>query len=70
MGIHGSDTENILIDNLKVQSKTKDLFMSATADATHFNYCRGRIDILNSTFEKWATTPQTCIRCTGCFPKN
>lgn len=52
MGIHGSDTENILIDNLKVQSKTKDLFMSATADATHFNYCRGRIDILNSTFEK------------------
>jgi len=52
MGIHGSNTENILIDGLQVVSKAKDLFMSATADATHFNYCRGRIDILNSTFEK------------------
>jgi len=52
MGIHGSNTENILIDGLQVVSKTKDLFMSATADATHFNCCRGRIDILNSKFEK------------------
>jgi hypothetical protein len=52
MGIYGSNTENILIDGLRVVSKTKDLFMSATADATHFNACRGRIDIRNSTFEK------------------
>ncbi len=52
MGIHGSNTENILIDGLQVVSKTKELFMSATADATHFNCCRGRIDIRNSKFEK------------------
>ena len=52
MGIYGSNTENILIDGLHVVSKTKELFMSATADATHFNCCRGRIDILNSKFEK------------------
>ena len=52
MGIHGSNTQNILIDNLNVVAKSKDLWMSATADATHFNYCRGKIEILNSRFEK------------------
>ncbi len=52
MGVYGMDSENILIDRLIVKPKSKEYFMSATADATHFNYCRGRIDILNSVFEK------------------
>lgn len=52
MGIHGFDTENILIDNLNVRARTHGICMSATADATHFNYCRGKIQIINSYFEK------------------
>ena len=52
MGIHGRNTENILICNLRVSPQTKDLWMSSTADATHFNTCRGCIDILDSVFEK------------------
>ncbi len=50
MGVTGHDTENILIDRLDVRPKDGHA-MSSTADATHFNYCRGTIDIRDSRFE-------------------
>ena len=52
MGVYGSNSRNILIDNLNIAAKSRDFWMTTTADATHFNYCRGKIEILNSRFEK------------------
>mgnify|MGYP002577171009 CR=1 FL=1 len=50
MGAHFSSSENIALDGFKVKPR-KGLWMSLTADATHFNSCRGSIEIINSEFE-------------------
>ena len=50
MGAYFGASENIALDGFKVKPR-KGLWMSLTADATHFNSCRGSIEIINSEFE-------------------
>ncbi len=51
MGIYAENSGNILLDNVYVGiPEGTSRAMSITADATHFNVCRGKLFILNSSF--------------------
>ena len=50
MGIIGQRTHNISIDNCKV-TPSQGRMISATADATHFVNCTGKITLTNNLFE-------------------
>lgn len=50
MGIFTRRSTNILYDNVKVQ-RINNRPMSTTADATHFIFCYGIIQVMNSIFE-------------------
>jgi hypothetical protein len=52
MGIYAGDTTNVLLDRFRVMFRPgEDRWMTATADATHFNYCRGMIVMQDCLFE-------------------
>ncbi|MDD3361299.1 MAG: acyltransferase domain-containing protein [Hespellia sp.] len=52
MGFLAERTENILLDQVRVQPpENSERIYSITADATHFVYCSGKIEIRNCLFE-------------------
>ena len=50
MGLHAHHTGNVLLRRFRVLPRPGRI-MSTTADATHFNSCRGRIEIRDCVFE-------------------
>lgn len=58
MGLIAEHTENISLDkfNVKINPDNERIF-TATADATHFVYCKGKINIENCLFENQLDDP-------------
>ena len=53
MGIYAENSKNIQLDNIYVGiPKESARAMSITADATHFNVCRGNLYVMNSSFSR------------------
>lgn len=50
MGIIGQRCHNVTVQNSKV-TPSQGRIISATADATHFNNCTGKIELINNLFE-------------------
>lgn len=53
MGVLGERSEDILLENVKIQTNpADDRMVSTSADATHFTNCRGKITLNNCVFKQ------------------